>query len=103
MTTETTKKYLDVNAADFSDAFQALIAENRSLYEMQRELNKRIVAQLNSEVTLVPGRTIVGIAWTRWGQLQAVEADKPVAKQAAAKRGNLADYRAQQQAEGRNC
>lgn len=96
------KQYLDVNVEDFSEELQALALDNRAAYERQRTITRAMVAQLNQEVTLPPGREIVGIVWTRWGQMQAIEADKPLPKAQAKQRGNLADYRAAQEAEGRS-
>ena len=95
------KQYLDVNAADFSAELNALVAENRAVYEMQREVTRKIVAQLNAECTLNDGRVIVGITWTRWGQMQAIEADKPVAKVAAKARQSLSAYRTASEQDGR--
>ena len=87
------KQYMDVNVSDFSAELSALVQENRAIYEMQREVVRKIVAQLNSEVTLADGREIVGVTWTRWGQMQAIEADKPKAKVQARVRQSLSAYR----------
>lgn len=87
------KQYLDVNVADFSEMLTKLVNENRAIYEMQRDATKKIVAQLNSEVTLADGQVIVGVTWTRWGQMQAIVADKPQPKAQARQRQSLTAYR----------
>ena len=97
------REYFDINAQDFSAEFQALVAENRALYEKQKAVAKQMAEMLNNEIdrtTLPQFHTVVGVAWTRWGQMQAITATPTVKASNSKPRKSLSAYRAEQEASG---
>ena len=95
------KRYLDASAQDFSVETQALLKEEREIYDMLRAQKVKVVASMNKDATwLDENEAIVGHSYTKWGQLQTHIDEKPKAKVAVSKRQTLADYKAQQIANG---
>ena len=104
--TESKAEYFDIEAQDFGEDFVALCAENRELYEMQKAIAKRMVAMLAERINasdLPQGYTISGVAWTRWGQMQAVARVAEVATSSAKPRKTLQAWKADQEANGDKC
>lgn len=101
MTDKPISKYLDANPSDMSGEVQAMLQQDRALYDQQKALRKAIAAKLNSEMQFPPGEHCTGIAFTRWGQLQIVIAPIDAkAKSKAKPRATLSDYLAQCEANG---
>lgn len=99
------REYFDINAGDFSPEFQSLVAENRALYEQQKAIAKRMTEMLNAEIdreALPPFHAVVGVAWTRWGQMQAITATPTVKASTNKPRKTLGAYKAEQEASGHN-
>ena len=100
--TESKAEYFDIEARDFGADFEALCAENRELYEMQKAIAKRMVAMLAERINpeaLPQGHSVTGVAWTRWGQMQVVT--REAAKASGAKpRKTLQAWKADQEANG---
>ena len=88
------REYVDVNATDFSPEVQAMLKEERSIYNMMKAHKAAILAKVQQEVAMPQGKEISSMAYTRWGQLQLVIAPKAEAK-VATKRPSLAAYLAQ--------
>lgn len=97
---ESTKKYLDCNATDFSGEVQAMLKRDRELYDQQKALRKQIASAINGEFPLPEGEIVTSIAFTRWGQLQVVVDKAGQVKSKAKPRLTLADYQAQREAQG---
>lgn len=98
-----TKQFLDCSAEDFSPEIQALLQEDRELYDMQKALRKKIVQKMNEQNRLSNGKVIVGMGFTRWGQLQVHidnSAQPKVSK--SSNRPSLADFLNEQDSSGRN-
>lgn len=96
----TEKTYLDVNAQDFSEATQALIAAQRQTYLADKAAKALVVAAINAETPCKAGESVVGTTFTRWGQMQLIVGAKAEAKAKAKARPTLADYLAEQSAAG---
>lgn len=92
------KRYLDVNAQDFGSDVIALVEQQREIYTREKAIKAQIVAALNAQVALGSDE-VVGVCWTRWGQMQAIVAQRTAPKIAKVKQ-SLADYRAEQEANG---
>ena len=98
------REYFDINAQDFSAEFQALVAENRALYEKQKAVAKQMAQMLSAEIdnaALPIGHTVVGVAWTRWGQMQAITATPTIKASNSKPRKTLTAYLAAQAESGR--
>jgi len=96
-----TMRYIDVDPSVLPQEVQAMLAEDRRLYDAQKALRAKITAAINEQITLKDGYTVVGIGFTRWGQFQ-FHADRVETKQAkVSNRPSLADFIDVQQANGR--
>lgn len=101
--TESKAEYFDINAQDFGADFVALCAENRELYQMQKDIAKRMAKMLGERINpnaLPMGYTISGVAWTRWGQMQAVARIDEAKISTAKPRKTLSAWQADQEANG---
>ena len=100
---ETNNEYLDASPDDFSDVVQALLREERANYEAGKAIKARILAAVQAEIPMMPGREVKRTAYTAWGQWQIIVGDKVEAKAKSRRRASLADFLAAQQASGRRC
>jgi hypothetical protein len=94
------REYVDVTAEDFSEAVQALLDEERAIYQLLKEAKAKTVAAAKAEVPMPLGREIASMAYTRWGQLQMIVQDKAAPKATQARNQTLAQFLAQQAASG---
>lgn len=90
-----TVTFIDHDQETLSAEVQAMLKQDRALYDQQKQLRKAIAAAINEEVMVAEGETVSGIAFTRWGQFQLVI--KPTEKPAstAKPRKTLAQYQAE--------
>lgn len=101
--TSTTKVWVDASVADMPAHIQALLTEEREIYDMLKAQKAKVVAALRECMAVKGGKVIVGTTYTRWGQWQIVLDDAPSAKPAKASgRATLADFLEAQQAGGHN-
>lgn len=102
-------EYLDASPEDFSEKVQALLKEEREIYEMLKAQKARVLEAVRAELpamleamgkTMPTGREVSGTAFTRWGQWQIVMKDKAQAK-TAPPRKSLTAFMADMAANGR--
>lgn len=96
----TTRQWIDVSADDFSPTVQAMLQEERAIYDMLKAQKAKTVAAVRAEVPTPAGREIVSMAYTRWGQLQIVVDDRATPKAPSTVRASLADFIAAQAQSG---
>lgn len=93
---ELNREYIDVSSDDFSPAVQALLEEERAIYQLLKEAKAKTVAAVKAEVPMPIGREVASMAYTRWGQLQMIVQDKAAPKSEGKRNATLADFLAKQ-------
>ena len=99
MSKSTDRSWIDVQATDFSDKVQALLRQERKMYDELKAHKALILSAIKAEVDLQT-KTIVGVGYTRWGQLQLTVADSIVDAPKPNARPTLAQFMAMQRATG---
>lgn len=98
---ELNREYIDVSGEDFSGRVQALLNEERAIYQLLKEAKAKTVEAVRVEVPVAVGREIASMAYTRWGQLQMIVQDKATPKASTTRNQTLAQFLAQQAQSGR--
>jgi hypothetical protein len=96
---DTNNEYLDAAPEMFSAAIQAMVEEERQIYELLKAQKAKLLAAIQAEMPVAAGREVKRTAYTAWGQWQIVVGDKIAPKANSAKR-SLAEYLASQGANG---
>ncbi|MBZ5616214.1 MAG: hypothetical protein LAO23_19575 [Acidobacteriia bacterium] len=98
---ETNNEYLDASAADFSEAVQELLRQERAAYDVLKACKDKVLIAVRAEMPMPQGREVKRTAYTAWGQWQVIVGDVVAPKVQSTGRQSLADYLAGQAASGR--
>jgi hypothetical protein len=97
----TERQYLDIFPSQLSDAANRLLEAQRRTYEADKQARKALLAQIQADTPLGNGVAILGVHFTRWGQMQVSIGERQAKASTAKYRPSLSDYLAQQAASGR--
>ena len=100
---DTNNEYLNATPEMFSITVQALLKEEREIYDLLKAQKAKVLAAVKAELPNMPqGREVKRTAYTAWGQWQIIIGDvvNTPAKGSSA-RQSLDDFIAAQQVEGR--
>ena len=99
---DTNNEYLNATPEMFSITVQALLKEEREIYDLLKAQKAKVLAAVKAELPNMPqGREVKRTAYTAWGQWQIIIGDVVTPAKGSSARQSLADYIAAQQAEGR--
>ena len=97
---ETNNQYLDAAPDMFSGVVQALLKDEREIYDMLKAKKAEVLAAVKAELPMPAGREVKRTAYTAWGQWQIIIGDVVAKTAPSGARKSLADYIADQQAAG---
>ena len=87
-------KYLDAEATTFSKATQALLKEERKLYDELKSFKLKVTESMAKDMakTLKAHEALLAHSYTRWGQLQVHIGEATKANGKVSKRMTLSEY-----------